>query len=47
MTDCIKFTNPRTAKQTGGKYTAFFLFSLLTCLLCIMKITVVPPPSSP
>lgn len=39
MTNCIKFTNPRAAKQTGGKSTAFF-FPVLICLLCIMKITV-------
>lgn len=46
MTDCIKFTNPTAAKQTGGKYMPPPPTQVLTCLLCIMKITVVPPPFS-
>lgn len=46
MTNCIEFTNHRAAKQDWWQvHGLFFFFPVLTCLLCIMKITVVP--SSP
>lgn len=40
MTSCIKFTNQNCEADWWQVHS--LLFSVLTCLLCIMKMTVVP-----